>query len=382
MRSRSLPRSRSRALRLLLTSLALYFWGIARPAWAASPREAWRERYESAKAALIAGDTAKAAAELAELAKQAESVEDRRLAEELGAVARARDTVSPAPPAPRIRTSDELSILYTSAFVYGLGTSAWVVLLLEPKNLAGAGLPFVLLTSAAVGGVAVADGYRPLRRGVPHSLATGLYLGLVEGAWLVGLEHAGATRRGDGSRWSSTTVATVLWAGSTAGGLMGGLVGAWREPTPGRTSFAGSAAIWPGLTAGFVGAALEGDRRRRGEVAFLSGGIAYNLGIAAGIAVAPSVAPSVSRMRFVDLGAVGGGLLGAGVYAVAAESSANVRGGLASTAGGIVGGLGLAWWLTRGMPRDPPANPPPVASLRPIIVPNDGGFLAGVAGDL
>jgi hypothetical protein len=273
-------------------------------------------------------------------------------------------------------------VLYTSAVAYGLGTSGWVVLLLEPQSLVGAGLPFALLTSVSVGGVAFADSYRPFRRGVPHSIATGLYLGVGEGAWIVGFQHAGATRRNDDSRWAASSVASVLWAGSTAGGLVGGLVGAWREPTPGRTSYVGSAAIWSGLTVGFVGAAIERDARTRGEVAFLIGGVAYNLGIIGAVATAPAVAPSIARVRFVDLGTLGGGLLGAGIYAVAAESRATPRGGLASAAAGMVGGLGLTWWLTRDMPRDPPGSGVRNTALSPTFTPRPGGFVFGIAGEL
>ena len=61
-----------------------------------------------------------------------------------------------------------MTVLYATAFVYGLGTSAWVALMTQPKNLGAAVLPFAFLTTASVGGVALADGYRPFRRGVPQ----------------------------------------------------------------------------------------------------------------------------------------------------------------------------------------------------------------------
>jgi len=339
----------------------------------------WGERYARAKAALAEGRSADAERELEALAADAPTKEQERLARELLDVAREaarRERVSPD-----IRTTDELSVLYTSAFVYGLGTSAWVVLQIRPENLAGAVLPFAALTASAVGGVAVADDYRPFRRGVPHSIAAGLYLGFGQGVWVVGYQHAGAVRRDDGTRWGSETVSTVLWTGATLGGVTGGLVGAWREPTPGRVSFTASAGTWAGLVGGFAAASLQKHDRRRGETSFATGGVTYNLGVLSGLAFAPLIAPSVARVRFVDLGAVGGGLLGAGAYAIALESRASTRGGLGSAALGIAAGIGVTWWLTEDMPTDPPAGAPK-ASVRPLLTPTDGGWLVGLHGEL
>ena len=349
---------------------------------AATDEARWRERYAHARAALIEGHDKEAARELEALAGDAPTDDDAKLARELASVARATARRSGGPEEPHIRSSDELSVLYASAFIYGLGTGGWVVLLTQPDNFAIAILPFVGVTGAAVGGVALTDGYKPFRRGVPHSIAAGLYLGLGEGAWIVGLQHAGATRRDDDSRWGAPEVATALWAGATAGGVVGGFVGALREPTPGRVSFTSSAGTWTGLASGFLGAALEPRDRSRAEAAFLVGGVGYNLGILAGIAFAPLVAPSVTRVRFMDLGAIAGGLVGGGTYAIVANDSANVPAGLGSAAAGMVAGIGLAWWLTSGMPHDPPEQQPAGMSLHPLVTPTAGGFLVGVNGEL
>lgn len=342
----------------------------------------WHARYAHARTLLVDGHAAEAATVFESLASDAPTDHDAELARELASVARASANKEIGPKSPHIRTSDELSVLYASAFIYGLGTGGWVVLLTQPGNFAAAILPFAGITSAAVGGVAVADGYKPFRRGVPHSIAAGLYLGLGEGVWIVGLEHAGATRRDDGSRWSSSAVATVLWAGATAGGVTGGFIGSFREPTPGRVSFTSSAGTWAGLTSGFLGAAFESRERSRTETAFVVGGIGYNLGILGGIAFAPRIAPSVTRVRFVDLGAISGGLVGAGSYALAAEGNANVRVGLGCAAAGMATGIGVAWWLTSGMPQDPPSRPAPAVTIRPLVTPTQGGLLLGVSGEL
>lgn len=352
------------------------------PASASPDAGAWRERYARAKTALVEGHAAEAAQAFEALAGDAPTDDDARLARELASVARASARKQTGPGAPHIRTSDELSVLYASAFVYGLGTSGWVVLLTQPGNFAAAIVPFVGITGAAVAGVAAVDGYKPFRRGVPHSIAAGLYLGLGEGIWVVGLQHAGAVRRDDGSRWDSPVVATALWAGATLGGVTGGLIGVAREPTPGRVSFTSSTGTWAGLVSGFLGSAFEPNARSRSEAAFLVGGIGYNLGILTGIAFAPSVAPSVARVRFVDLGAIAGGLALGGTYAMVANDEATVPAGLGFAAAGIVAGAGLAWWLTAGMPQDPPARALPSAAIHPLVMPTQGGWIAGVTGQL
>jgi hypothetical protein len=370
----------TRAIRRLLFGPGLAVLAFAAPLHAGTP--SWRDRYEQARTVLVEGDAASAAAEFEALARDAPSPEDRNLALELAAVARAKAQKDNLADVPHIRTTDELSVLYSTAFLYGLGTSAWVVLLTKPDNLAGAVLPFAGLTGGAVAGVAFADGYRPFRRGVPHSIAAGLYLGFGEGLWVVGYQQARAARRDDGSRWGSDSVATVLWAGATAGGITGGVIGAWREPTPGRVSFTASAGTWLGLTTAFSAAGLQPNRSRRGETAFAAGGAGLTLGILGGITVAPLLAPSVARVRFVDLGAIGGGLLGAGTYAIIAESDANARGGLGSAAMGIAAGVGLTWWLTDGMPTDPPTRRASGFAIHPLVRPTENGWIAGIAGEL
>jgi hypothetical protein len=348
----------------------------------ADPGEpAWRERYERAKDALARGRATEAAKEFEALAAEAPTPADERLAREFLDVARTAERRYEAYFAPHVRSPDELTVLYASAFVYGLGTSAWVVLLTEPESLAGAVLPFAGFTTAAVGGVAVVDGYRPFRRGVPHSIAAGLFLGAGEGAWVVGYQHAAASRRDDGSHWQSEQVAGALWAGATLGGITGGIIGALREPTPGRVSFTTSAGVWAGMIGGFSAAALQPSDERRGETGFAVGGLTYNLGILGGVIFAPLVAPSVARVRFADLGAIGGGLLVAGGYAILAESTATPRGGLGFAALGAAAGLGVTWWLTEGMPSDPPSKPA-TASVRPLAVPTEGGLILGLHGAL
>src|SRR5450432_1106009 len=290
---------------------------LPRAAAADPSRADWDQRCARAREELVAGHDAEARIEFQRLTAQAPTPEDARLAEELAEICRSR--LQGDADAAHIRTHEELTLLYGTAFVYGLGTSAWVALMTQPKNLGGAVLPFAFLTSAAVGGVALADGYRPFRRGVPQSIAGGVYLGFGEGIWTVGIQHAVAARRRDGSSWDGKEVASVLWSGATLGAIGGGVVGAIRQPTPGRVSFTLSTSLWGGLVSSFAGAAFTPDDTRRTENAFTAGLVGYNVGLAGGLIFGPSIAPTVARVRFVDLGGIGGGLIGAGMYTLVAD---------------------------------------------------------------
>ncbi|HYQ44438.1 MAG TPA: hypothetical protein VER11_20790 [Polyangiaceae bacterium] len=341
-------------------------------------RADWDQRYEKARHLLVSGDEAEAAPEFEQLSLLAPTEEDAHRARELAEICRAK--LSAEVDAGYLRSSGELTFLYSTAFVYGLGTSAWVAMMTQPKNLGGAVLPFAVLTTAAVGGVSLADNYRPFRRGVPQSIASGAYLGFGEGIWLVGIQHAGATRRDDGSAWDGKRVASALWGGATLGAIGGGVIGALRQPTPGRVSFTLSTSLWGGLVTSFAAAAFVSDDSRRTEQAFTLGMVGYNVGLVGGLIFAPSIAPSVARVRFVDLGGIGGGLIGAGVYTLAAGGGES-RASLGAASLGTVAGLAFTWWATSEMPGDPPKQGRSLALL-PSLVRTRDGWLATVSGEL
>ncbi len=344
--------------------------------------QAWRRRYEAARLALVEGRDAEAAREFTALAEEAPTYEDRIVAEELAEVASTRSAkhrleLTP----PDIRTADELSLLYTTAFLYGFGTSGWLALQTKPQNVAAAVLPFIAITTATVGGVALVDDYQPFRYGVPQTISAGVYLGAGEGIILVGYQHARATRRADDSHLGSEAVATIVWAGATGGAVVGGLIGAWQEPTPGEVSFGTSMMLWGSLISSFTAAALTPNIDFETENAFLAGGVGYNAGLVAGVLWGPTVSPSVARVRFVDLGGLAGGLVGVGGYLLAAGDSAGPRAGLASAALGSALGLGAGWWATEGMDQglsEHTSGP----MLHPHLAPAVGGVVVGVAGSL
>jgi hypothetical protein len=376
---------RLQILRRLFVFAGTLLWFASADARAQdSQQQLWAARYAHARDRLVQEAWADAARELSELTLSAATPAQRLLASELASIARAK-LVQHRTPQPSLRTADELTALYTMAVFYGLGSSAWLALQVEPNNVAGALLPFAILTPAAVGVVAFADSYRPLRHGIPHAIAAGMYLGFGEGLWLSGFQSAYASAHGV-ERWGPARSSTVLWLAASAGGVTGGVIGAMNRPTPGRVSFTASTAIWGGALAAFAAHALVPNAHER---AYLVGALAYNAGLLTGIVFGPVVAPSVKRVRYTDLGGLFGTLLVGGGYAlIAREVDSRMALGLAAIGGGL--GLGLTTLATRDMPPDrshdqlPPVfgQRAPQAALRPTLLPLQGGFLAGLGGEL
>lgn len=359
----------------------------------APPKPTWRARYDRARQRMLDGEYRLAERELRDLEARAETEADRALAHEVADLAKAyadrlESASTYARPQRAVRTTDELTVLYVSSFLYGAGTGAWFLLLTEPDSALTATLPFAAITAAPVLAVATVDGNKKLPRGVPHSISAGLYLGLGEGIWVVGYQHgrAGRIEKDDPNssvRWKAEGVASVLWGGATLGGVLGGVLGSTLVTTPGRVSFTASTTIWSGTIAGLAAGALLPDDGSRDERAFLVAGAAYNAGLLGGILGASAVSPTVTRVRIADLLAAAGGISASGLYlAVASDPQTRPAEGLAALGAGA--GLALGWWVTSGMAREAPGAEPPKSGFtaQPSIAPALGGATLGFAGSL
>jgi hypothetical protein len=270
------------------------------------------------------------------------------------------------------RTTDELAVLYTNAVFYGIGTGAWLAVQTKPESAAGGVLPALGLSGLSVLGVYGLDSGKPLGYGVPQSIVTGMYIGLYEGiAWTVWNQ----SRFSRSESWRGESVATVIWGSASVGALAGGLIGTYRGTTPGRASFVGSAALWAGAFTGLMTAALVPENDSRDDRSWLGVALGLNAGALGGALAAGEVSPSIARVRFLDLGGIGGFLLAAGLY-LAAEGDSLSSFGVASSVG-IASGLGIAWAATRNMPRD--AEPSGAAAPSMALAPMRGGAQLTVA---
>lgn len=251
----------------------------------------------------------------------------------------------------------------------------------SPSRRAAAGiLPTIALTAASVGTVIALDSGRGFRYGVPQSIVSGLYIGLESGiAWTVWHN----TRRGE-TDLEGKEQATIIWGLSTVGAVTGGVLGQTLGTTPGRSSWVGSTALWSGLILAFTTGALVKEDDPPPEV-FAAAGVGLGLGTVTGLATAGAVSPSVARVRFLDLGGLAGGLLSALLYVAIANEEANGRAASGITALGSFGGLAAAWALTSSMADDrlrTEEPPEPVAKIRPMLMPTNGGGMMGVGGIL
>lgn len=351
----------------------------------------WRRDYDRTREKLLAGHFAEAEAELRDLAERAPSDLDRSLALEMAGLAETwaaqASSTRPVRPTKRlVRTTDELTLLYTTSFLYGAGTGAWFLLQTQPSSALTATAPFAALTAAPIIAVATVDGVKKLPRGVPHSISAGAALGLGQGIWLSGYGRARARRIHEADaqssvHWGAEESSSVMWAGATLGAALGGVLGSTLVTTPGRVSYVSSVTAWSGIVTGLGAGALVPEGRARDEAVFLTGGAGYNAGLAVGMWSAGLVSPSVARVRLVDLTGVAGGLSTAALYlSLTRDADAKLSGGLA--AAGAVTGLAVGWWATSGMPADRPgeSRPAPPVSIHPTVHPVQGGAALGLVG--
>jgi hypothetical protein len=362
-------------------------------------RQQWQLDYGRARAELLAGHFARAADLFRKLSSSARDGFDRRLALEQAALATewskrglrlvSLDTLSELdqPIADR-RSTDEISILYTNAAAYGLGTGLALVPITDADRPASVILPTLAIAGAAVGAVAIVDAETRLGYGVPQSVVSGMYIGLEQGISWVVWNQARARRQ---DQWQEEVVSALIWASATAGAALGGIVGSVRGTTPGRASFVGSTALWAGSVAGLLGGSFGDDNDgQRDDRAMLSAALGVNAGVVAGVLMAGDVSPSIARVRFLDLGAVGGGVVLGGLYLAAADDGADSRSLMTTTALGIGAGFGIAWFATRKMAPDRGPSERATAihersflsSLSASFAPTRGGALLALHGSM
>jgi hypothetical protein len=353
----------------------------------------WISNFNRAKADFVAGRFKLAAQQFEDLAARAPTPIDRARVDELLEAARGwarrdvtlveqRELAGSDVLARRTdrRTADEIGVLYLSSIEYGLGTGVWIDVLAEPNSAAGVIMPPLLLAGASAGLVAFIDSGKGLRYGTAQSISTGMSLGFYQGfAWGT-FYQATSTHQ---NQMEAKTYASVLWATTTAGAVAGGVIGTMNSTTPGRAAFVGSATLWPALVLGLGAAGLSGDDHSRDDYALLASAVGTTAGMIGGIFTAGPVSPTTARVRFLDLGALAGGLAVGGItLAARAEESKTGSEIFLATDLGIVAGLGVAWWLTDNMPKDLGAEKPQVAkaTVTPTLLPQRGGMGFGVVG--
>lgn len=183
----------------------------------------------------------------------------------------------------RTRSMSEMSFLYATSVVYGIGLGV------EFSSEAGIKDPGLFLIAPALLAVAAPVGAYALdqpkmRRGVPTAVSVGLLLGAGEGLGIAGTQMVSA----DASEaWKFRGLSRSMALGATLGGVGGWLAGTWLEPPPNTTVLAMSGALWGTAVGSMFGyGTTAGDRAwgRANDQTALAGLIGYNVGALGGAA--------------------------------------------------------------------------------------------------
>ena len=351
---------------------------------------AWDAAYAEARADMLEGRFPAAVQKFEALLLTAPDPANRLLVAELlaacrtwaqgGFVLATPTQIALSQPMANRRTLDELAILYTNAVFNGVFAGIVIDTYSKPSSAAGYILPPLALAGVEAGIVALVDHTVGFIYGVPQSTVSGMYIGFEEAlVWLIWHE----AYYPNSSKWGDRTVATLTWGLGTTGALTGGIVGAFLGTTPGRAAFMGSAALWSGAVVGTLAGAID----KNSATGLLAAGIALNLGAIGGALLGAEVSPSIARVRFIDLGGLSGGLLVGGLYWAMAGKGARAPGVTASLGIGMAAGVATAWYFTRNMEEDFPrtgSTQGAMARIIPTISPtsNGAGLVLGVAGAL
>lgn len=253
------------------------------------------------------------------------------------------------------RDTYEAVALYAIGATYGAATGAWIDVqtgLTEPLTapwapLAGAGAGVTLAW--------LADRPTRIRRGLPTMVGAGLSLGLLAGG-SIGIQGWRT------NVWGVPTMSTITWVGTTAGLSFGLAVGLLLDPEPGTGSFVLSGGFWGASLGLLTGYAFDASSAY--DVFSVSG---EAVGIAAAALTARMLRPTPAQVRWMDLGALTGALLGGGIGFLLLRDERAAFAGTVQL--GLIGG-GVAGFLF-GASRE---RVPGGLALRPGVMPLPGGF--------
>lgn len=254
----------------------------------------------------------------------------------------ARDGAAPAREA-NPRSALGAVTLYGSLVGYGLGTGVFADLRLGITDLrAAAWLPLVG-AGAGLAGALLLDRPHPVSPSLTASLNTGLVLGTLAGGGLA----LQLQRHVDG--FDTADAATAVWAGATVGLGLGVGLHAALHPSPGSASFVQSGGAWGGALGLLTGLALQRDAHLG-----LALGVGELLGAGAAAFATHALRPTPGRVHWMDLGALGGALVGTAISLLLLYEADQRPAALATVELCTLGG-GVAGYLF-GARREPPSH--------------------------
>lgn len=277
------------------------------------------------------------------------------------------------PEAPRI-SGAEIATIYATGSIYGLGLGFYIA---GAAIRSDPGPHTAIIPALGLGaGIAVAalvHGNADVRRGRAMAVHAGMWLGA--GA---GLGIALATDA-DFDREEVNLGTHLMFLGPTVGMIAGAGIAAATDARPGSIGFTFSLGVWTGLT----GALLEGAVRE--ATPGLGGNPAAGLligegvGIAAGMLLSRTLEPTAAQARWMDVGALVGGLSGLGIGLAANDDEGPLIGMAVGVVGGALGGYFLGAPSPddrrRNRERDGVAGTPASVFVNPVR----GGAVVGLS---
>jgi hypothetical protein len=294
------------------------------------------------------------------------------------------------PPQSDKRDPGEMTALYVTTALWGVGTGIWLDSLAKIKDPGVAIImPIAFGAAAPIGAYFWDDQGGPLHRGVPASVSAGLALGAVEGLAVSGTQWQYTRNRN--KDWPFATQTTVTWIFATGGGVGGWAFGEAVRPDPRSMGFIVSGAGWGAASGTMIGIAASGKDWKDG--AAVAGLIGYNVGIVGAGAISLAHTASWESQKYMWLGYLGGALVGCLVFPLYLFSDADPKHGFIGPALGGIAGVAIAGALTwdlkdpgdkRGQTFKPPVDfaimPPPRLDPRmgatQDVIPS-GGVLTG-----
>jgi len=251
-----------------------------------------------------------------------------------------------APPVSRTRSGTEITVLYATSAVYGVGLGVWIGSEAHIKD------PGLFLVAPAILGVAGPVGVYLLDnpampRGLPGAIASGLVIGAGEGIGIASYQFV-TTNAADAWGFRGLSRATAL--GATLGGAGGFALGYLQDPSPKSSLLTTSGVFW-GTAVGSMfgyGASSAGEGfTRANDSAALGGLIGFNVGLAAAAGLSTVYVPTYRALTYMWAGAGIGAAISLPVYlAYAGNGGPPAKRGLVfsgvSTTLGIVAGALVA----------------------------------------